>query len=283
MIVTLLLLSAATAEKPLETSAKYRCTDGNGTMVERPEQCPSVNPPGGPFVVAPPSVPMPTLSRPPKPRNNPGLWVNTIDYPTRSLRDEEEGTSGFRLTVGPDGLVKACAITASSGSVLLDAATCSNITRRARFEPALDADGNPTVGSYANRVMWRIPAGPSFARQSDFTPNGPQPTYGAYIEISESNYPIEALEKGMRGAADIVLSISEKGIVTDCQIEFGTGHPLLDAKTCEIARTWAFLPARGSDGAPINGRTRHLFRWVLPDAWKQYQRTGLYPPKPASE
>jgi TonB family protein len=282
MLVYVFLLAAATVDRSTPEQIEQWCMDG--TLSPKDARCPPTAPPAPPpaMVVKAP-VPKPTLGRPPKPRNNPGLWVNTIDYPTRSLRDEEEGTSSFRLSVGPDGLVKACAITASSGSALLDAATCSNITRRARFEPALDIEGNPTVGSYSNRVAWRIPAGPSFARQTDFAPSGPQPTYGAYIEISESNYPIEALEKGMRGAADIVLSISEIGIVTDCQIELGTGYPLLDGKACEIARTWAFLPARGPDGAPINGRTRHLFWWVLPDAWKQYLRTGLYPPKPASQ
>lgn len=282
MPVTLLLLLAATAEKPLETSGKYRCMDGDGTMVDRPEQCPPVNPPGGPFVIAPPPVPKPTLSRPPKPRNNPGLWVNMLDYP-RSSHGYDEGTSGFRVTVGPDGLVTACDITMSSGSAMLDAATCSNITRRARFEPATDADGKPTIGSYANRVTWRIPAGPSFARQAGFLPNGPRPIYGTYIEIRDDQYPQEALERGMRGTAHIVLSISDKGVVTECATDVSTGYPLLDSKACDVAKTWTFFPARGSDDKPVAGSTRHLFSWVLPEAWKAYQQTGTYPPKPQSQ
>jgi periplasmic protein TonB len=31
------------------------------------------------------------------------------------------------------------------------------VKRRARFEAAKDSSGNPTSGSYSNRVTWRIP------------------------------------------------------------------------------------------------------------------------------
>jgi len=91
------------------------------------------------------------------PKGNPGSWATTNDYPSRALREEREGTSGFRVTVGPDGRVTDCQITSSSGHADLDAATCDNVRRRARFNPAMDGDGNPTTGSYSNRVRWVIP------------------------------------------------------------------------------------------------------------------------------
>ncbi len=90
-------------------------------------------------------------------KGNPGNWANTNDYPSRALQQEREGTTGFRVTVGSDGRVTDCQITSSSGHADLDAATCSNVKRRARFAPALDDDGNPTTGSYSNRVRWQIP------------------------------------------------------------------------------------------------------------------------------
>jgi periplasmic protein TonB len=96
-------------------------------------------------------------SRGAKPKNNPGSWATTTDYPSRALNQQREGTTGFRVTVGPDGKVTDCQVTASSGHADLDAATCSNVKRRARFDPAWDSSGNPTSGSYSNRVTWRIP------------------------------------------------------------------------------------------------------------------------------
>ena len=133
----------------------------------------SVAPPPVTTVVTPPPVapvvpvlapPAPVAPPPPRfqpksaqPKGNPGNWATTNDYPTRAPREEREGTTSFRVTVGPDGRVTSCEITGSSGSDDLDAATCSNVTRRARFNPATDGEGNPTSGSYSNRVRWVIP------------------------------------------------------------------------------------------------------------------------------
>jgi periplasmic protein TonB len=106
----------------------------------------------------PPPPPPPVAKRPnPIPKGNPGNWANTNDYPSRALQQEREGTTGFRVTVGANGRVTDCSITSSSGHPDLDQATCSNVTRRARFDPALDGSGNPTTGSYSNRVRWQIP------------------------------------------------------------------------------------------------------------------------------
>ncbi len=108
--------------------------------------------------IAPPAPPAPRFT--PKgavPRNNPGTWATTNDYPARALREEREGTTGFRVTIGPDGRVTDCTITSSSGHADLDAATCDNVRRRARFKPATDGEGNPTEGTYSNRVRWVIP------------------------------------------------------------------------------------------------------------------------------
>jgi periplasmic protein TonB len=97
------------------------------------------------------------MSKSASPKGNPGSWANTSDYPSRALNQQREGTTGFRVSIGPDGKVTDCSITSSSGHADLDTATCSNVKRRARFTPALDKAGNPTSGSYSNRVTWRIP------------------------------------------------------------------------------------------------------------------------------
>lgn len=114
-----------------------------------------------PIVLAPPPVvaPPPPAFQPKSatPRGNPGNWATSNDYPSRALREEREGTTGFRVTVGPDGRVTDCQITSSSGSPDLDDATCANVRRRARFNPAMDGDGKPTTGSYSSRIRWVIP------------------------------------------------------------------------------------------------------------------------------
>ena len=106
-----------------------------------------------------PAAPPPPRIQPKKavPKGSPANWATTNDYPTRALREERAGTTGFRVSVGPDGRVTSCSVTSSSGSPDLDEATCSNVTRRARFTPATDGEGNPTTDSYSNRIRWVIP------------------------------------------------------------------------------------------------------------------------------
>jgi protein TonB len=115
--------------------------------------------PPPPIVLAPPAAPPPPRFTPKgaAPKGNPANWATTNDYPARALREEREGTTGFRVTVGPDGRVTDCQITSSSGHADLDAATCDNVRRRARFTPATDGEGNPTTGTYSNRIRWVIP------------------------------------------------------------------------------------------------------------------------------
>jgi protein TonB len=96
-------------------------------------------PPAAPMVptAAPPAPPPPPAgpTAEAKPRGNPGNWANTI---------------------GTDGKVIDCSVTQSSGHADLDAATCTNVKRRARFTPAV-RNGEAVQGSYSNRVRWQIP------------------------------------------------------------------------------------------------------------------------------
>lgn len=110
-------------------------------------------------IVAPAAPPAPPPPPPPKqavPKGNPGGWVTNDDYPTRAMREERQGTTGFRLTVGPDGRPTDCTITSSSGSPDLDSTACSLLMRRAKFTPATQ-DGKPVTGTWSSRFRWVIP------------------------------------------------------------------------------------------------------------------------------
>jgi TonB family protein len=93
----------------------------------------------------------------PVPRNSPSQWITVEDYPSSAERDRREGTVAFRLSVGMDGRADNCVVTKSSGSEDLDAATCKAMMRRTKFNPALDATGNPVAGIYESRVSWKLP------------------------------------------------------------------------------------------------------------------------------
>jgi protein TonB len=91
------------------------------------------------------------------PRGKPGNWVTSNDYPTRDIREGNEGMALFRLGIGADGRATSCEITRSSGHQGLDSATCALLRERARFDPARDGSGQRVSGSYSGRITWVIP------------------------------------------------------------------------------------------------------------------------------
>ena len=70
---------------------------------------------------------------------------------------EEEGAVAFTVQIGADGRVTSCSVTASSGSSVLDRATCRLYAQRARFAPARDDAGNQIGSRYSDRVRWELP------------------------------------------------------------------------------------------------------------------------------
>jgi periplasmic protein TonB len=112
-----------------------------------------------PITVAPPPPAPPAPPRtvePARARANLASYVSNSDYPAAALRNEEQGTTGFRLTVGPDGRVTNCTVTSSSGSSSLDATTCRLMRARARFTPARDNTGASTTDTHNGRIRWQI-------------------------------------------------------------------------------------------------------------------------------
>jgi protein TonB len=126
---------------------------------------PTIPPPAPPALRIPPPAPVAPPAPPPAPSKARGArtknersWAARIqeNYPARALREEVEGTVGVRVTVTADGRASGCSVTASSGSSVLDEAACAGMERYARFDPALDAAGNPTTDSYSTRITYRL-------------------------------------------------------------------------------------------------------------------------------
>lgn len=120
--------------------------------------------PQGPVAEAPPSPPAsppklePRTVKPARAKANLASYVSDSDYPSTAARNEEQGTTRFKLAVGPDGKVKDCTVTSSSGSSALDSTTCKLMRQRARFTPAKDNMGEPTGDTVASAIRWQLPA-----------------------------------------------------------------------------------------------------------------------------
>lgn len=117
-----------------------------------------VAPPAPPAPPPPPPPPAPVKVQPAKARANLASYFSDDDYPQDAIRNEQQGTTGVRLDIGPDGRVTNCTVTSSSGSSSLDSTTCRLLRSRARFTPATDSSGNKTGDTTTTRIVWRLPA-----------------------------------------------------------------------------------------------------------------------------
>ncbi len=93
----------------------------------------------------------------PTPAQNFAQFFGPDDYPPEALRAESQGSVVAALAVNPQGRVTSCMIQSSSGSGVLDAATCAIATNRFFFNPATDKNSKPIAGQFRLPVRWVLP------------------------------------------------------------------------------------------------------------------------------
>jgi protein TonB len=118
-----------------------------------------ITPRADPVPPAPPAppAPKPVVNQSAKAKGNLLSLFSDDDYPQSALRNEEQGTTVARLTIGTDGRVTGCEAS-GSGSAALDQAACRVLRSRARFTPAKDQAGQPITDTFTQRIRWQLPA-----------------------------------------------------------------------------------------------------------------------------
>ena len=97
------------------------------------------------------------LTRPVMEKTNPGRWLRVEDYPTHLIASGTQGIVQFRLSVDTRGKPTDCHIQRSTRPAEFDEVVCEALMRRARFVPALDANGAPIASYYRTTVKFVIP------------------------------------------------------------------------------------------------------------------------------
>ena len=210
----------------------------------------------------------PQQAVPARPLGNPALWVTPSDYPAESLRQEQEGTTSFRLTIDAAGVVTGCDVTASSGHPALDERTCALAAERARFSPARDSTGNATVGMYQNRVRWRIPQArdlpivPIAPILSAVTlPTGPKGNWSQlHLGTVKADDPLSA-ELLASPAVPFALEIGIDGSVTRCRVTDDKISAAIADATCQQLDSAKLTPARDIGDQPTASLYKGDFRW----------------------
>ena len=79
------------------------------------------------------------------------------------------------------------------------------------------------------------------------------------------SYPPRALAAGEDGPVFFTVVLDENGHPMTCHVTRGSGHPLLDAETCDLIVNYAtFETARDANGHLISQGTQGVVNWTLP-------------------
>ena len=118
-----------------------------------------------PTVITPPPPPAPPAAKGETRGVSPARKLQQVfgdpeNYPDASIRNNEQGSTGFTVQVDEQGSVVpgSCQVTASSGFDRLDKAACTVLERKGRkvFNFALN-NGTPIKSTFSGRYTWRVP------------------------------------------------------------------------------------------------------------------------------
>lgn len=79
------------------------------------------------------------------------------DYPLTEVQNHIQGDDVIAFTVDPDGRARKCSVVVSSGSSLLDVFACHIFESRAKFLPAIEANGVAVPVRIPQVIRWKIP------------------------------------------------------------------------------------------------------------------------------
>lgn len=118
-----------------------------------------------PPVIMVPVAPPPAVPPAPPVRSGPASAVPLVDlaylitakdYPPEARRKRRAGMVEFMAVVSKDGRASNCLVMQSTAHASLKQATCDLVIERARFDPAINAEGKPVFGIYAGQVNWDL-------------------------------------------------------------------------------------------------------------------------------
>jgi hypothetical protein len=175
------------------------------------------------------SAPVPT---------NLGNWFSNDDFPGY-LVEEQPGVwlVGVRVRVGPDGAVQGCDVESTSGVERLDALTCKTVRQRAKFRPAVSANGSPAAGVYRTYVGWDVTRAPATT---------------SHVSNAMLNLTVQNLPSGVPSpaAVRVMFAVDQQGDISSCSseptqaFELVNNVPALVSVACEqLAKTYKPTPA----------------------------------------
>lgn len=124
---------------------------------------------------------------------------------------------------------------------------------------------DPGTSVTTGPIEFGIP-GPTPSAASLYDPVGAKAKGNPGKWVTNDDYRSRWIMEELSGTARFTLQIDARGKVTGCSITRSTGHPALDAATCDLVTKRArFDAARDSTGKPVAGTYSNSVTWRIPE------------------
>ncbi len=193
-----------------------------------------------------------------------GSEVITVDdYPQVLLRSNRSAFENIRIVVAPSGKAETCDVIGEmrgehdgTRNGAIGRLTCELMIRRARFRPAVGADGLPSYGTYSAWISWRVGDGLSY-RQPDQV---------------DGDISVASLPKGIPDPAlvPVDVAVTADGTPGTCSASAKEEHappsqvvsPALTAVACaQFTGSGKLSPARSRSGTTVPSVQRLVARF----------------------
>jgi hypothetical protein len=101
-------------------------------------------------------VALKSLSKPAVPLVPASQVLTSADYPASMARSDMNGSAQYRIGIDEAGAVSSCHVLYQDEKAPFAEATCTALRKRAKFTPALDAQGKPIKAYMVGRTIWRM-------------------------------------------------------------------------------------------------------------------------------
>ena len=192
------------------------------------------------LILAQLTAPMPTSS---------DRWLTPNDVPIKDLKTNSQTVVRMATTVDPEGIVQDCRIEQSNAPTKVDELTCRLMIRRARFQPAIGADGRPAFGVYRTAVEYWV---------GDGRPLSGRSTWDLGVSVAK-------LPSGLKSPVDvkIAFAVDAQGKPSACVGQKTDSHPALVNVACtEFLKSVDLLPAKNKAGVAVSSVQNAIVRFI---------------------
>jgi TonB family protein len=167
----------------------------------------------------------------------PTKWLTPNDVPVESLPMNAQTRFEVAITVDPSGKTENCRVEQSSARQELNERMCHLIKRRARFDPATDAKGQPTYGVYRTYFEFWVGEG------------HPPPT----DDVPDLTIMVAKLPASVKGPVKvpIAIAVDANGLLSSCGPKDHNAATLGKIACEQFLQKVKLLPATNAEGTPV--------------------------------